>query len=59
MLVVAVTDGLPTGANSFFRQLDFIVATMANEDFRRLYQDDVGDLNQYAQLKSAIFARSG
>ena len=28
---------LPTGDNSFFRQLDYMVATLANEDFRALY----------------------
>jgi len=28
---------LPTGDNSFFRQLDHMIATLANEDFQRLY----------------------
>lgn len=28
---------LPTGENSFFRQLDHMIATLANEDFQRLY----------------------
>eukprot|EP00292_Cryptomonas_paramecium_P016018 CAMPEP_0113714066 /NCGR_PEP_ID=MMETSP0038_2-20120614/32378_1 /TAXON_ID=2898 /ORGANISM="Cryptomonas paramecium" /LENGTH=204 /DNA_ID=CAMNT_0000640937 /DNA_START=65 /DNA_END=675 /DNA_ORIENTATION=- /assembly_acc=CAM_ASM_000170 len=31
---------LPSGSDSFFRQLDFIVATVANEEFRGLYQDE-------------------
>ena len=31
-------DGVPCGCNSFFRQLDFIVATLANNDFRTLYE---------------------
>lgn len=46
---------LPDGGNSFFRQLDFIVATVAAEDFRRLYT--VEDVGAYAALKDAIFAR--
>jgi hypothetical protein len=28
---------LPTGENSFFRQLDHMIATLCNEDFARLY----------------------
>jgi hypothetical protein len=31
-------DDMPSGNNSFFRQLDFIVATLANNDFRTLYE---------------------
>ena len=31
-------DDVPSGNNSFFRQLDFIVATLANNDFRTLYE---------------------
>ena len=46
---------LPDGADSFFRQLDYMVATMANEDFRRLYS--LTDLPLYAALKDSIFAR--
>lgn len=30
-------EDLPDGTNSFFRQLDFIVATVANEEFKKLY----------------------
>ena len=29
---------LPTGPNSFFRQLDHMIATLCNHDFERLYQ---------------------
>lgn len=46
---------LPDGGNTFFRQLDFIVATVAGEDFRKLYT--VEDVGPYAALKDAIFAR--
>ena len=46
---------LPCGVNSFFRQLDFIVATLANEDFRKLYT--ITDVDEYAAAKEAIFSR--
>lgn len=50
------TEHLPCGDNAFFRQLDYMVATVANNEFRKLYEveDDVG---LYATLKDAIFAR--
>ena len=48
---------LPTGQTTFFRQLDYIVATLANEDFRQLYDIPSGDVDAYATLKDAIFAR--
>lgn len=48
-------DDLPIGSNSFFRQLDFIVATVANSEFKRLY--GLQDVHSYATLKNAIFAR--
>eukprot|EP00308_Calcidiscus_leptoporus_P022439 CAMPEP_0119380750 /NCGR_PEP_ID=MMETSP1334-20130426/57901_1 /TAXON_ID=127549 /ORGANISM="Calcidiscus leptoporus, Strain RCC1130" /LENGTH=369 /DNA_ID=CAMNT_0007400681 /DNA_START=117 /DNA_END=1226 /DNA_ORIENTATION=+ len=46
---------LPGGGDSFFRQLDFIVATVANEEFKELYGID--DLSEYAARKDGIFAR--
>jgi len=46
---------LPTGKNSFFRQLDHIIATAANEEFRKLYTLD--DIGTYASFKDCIFAR--
>lgn len=46
---------LPTGSNSFFRQLDFNVATVANEQFAKLYA--IEDVAAYARAKEAIFAR--
>ena len=46
---------LPLGKNSFFRQLDHMIAVLANEDFARLYGLD--DLKQYAELKDGVFTR--
>jgi hypothetical protein len=48
-------DDLPDGNNSFFRQLDYMIATVANEDFRRLYE--VEDLALYSAMKDTIFSR--
>jgi hypothetical protein len=48
-------DDLPDGNNSFFRQLDHIIATVANEEFRTLYT--VQDVDKYSALKDGIFAR--
>ena len=41
---------MPCGDNSFFRQLDFIVATVANAEFKKLY--DIDEVANYAKLKS-------
>ena len=46
---------LPTGSNSFFRQLDFVVATVALTQFEKLYA--IKDVSEYAKAKAAIFAR--
>lgn len=46
---------LPAGDNSFFRQLDYMIATIANEEFRKLYE--VEDIGLYAAVKDSIFAR--
>jgi len=48
-------DELPDGQDSYFRQLDYMIATIANEEFKRLYELD--DIALYAELKDAIFAR--
>lgn len=48
-------EELPDGSNSFFRQLDHIIATVANEEFRTLYV--VNDVEKYASLKDGIFTR--
>ena len=46
-------DDLPCGGDSFFRQLDFMIATVANERFRKLYATD--DVAAYAELKEQLF----
>lgn len=47
-------DELPDGASSFFRQLDYMIATVANEDFRALYQ--IQDITLYASLVRAALS---
>ena len=54
------TEILPAGHNSYFRQLDFLVSTMANNAFHDLYDSAViksNDVLTYARLKDALFAR--
>ena len=55
------TSKLPSGHNSFFRQLDYMIATLANEEFYKLYDgplcDEGSDSDGYSKLKDAIFAR--
>ena len=47
---------LPAGTDSFFRQLDYMIATLALEQFQTLY--GLGDdVELYAEFKAAIFAR--
>ena len=59
---------LPSGKNSFFRQLDHMIATLCNEDFCILYQltDELMQQHEvsteealvaYSDLKAAIFGR--
>lgn len=48
-------DALPAGSDSFFRQLDYMIATCALESFKELYAID--DIATYAEFKAAIFAR--
>ena len=63
---------LPTGENSFFRQLDHMITTLCNEDFSRLYaltgaqlggdEKNNGDppkelIKQYSNMKASIFSR--
>ena len=50
------TEDLPVGGNSFFRQLDFMVATVASEEFRELYAQDVS-VGEYSARKDGIFKR--
>eukprot|EP00930_Biecheleria_cincta_P047221 TRINITY_DN32684_c0_g1_i1.p1 TRINITY_DN32684_c0_g1~~TRINITY_DN32684_c0_g1_i1.p1 ORF type:complete len:444 (+),score=72.88 TRINITY_DN32684_c0_g1_i1:54-1385(+) len=48
-------EQMPDGNNSFFRQLDHIIATVANEEFRTLYNTD--GVDRYSALKDGIFSR--
>ena len=59
-------ESLPSGTNSFFRQLDHMIATLCNEDFKALYvltqQELHGEpspalVSKYSNLKAAIFTR--
>ncbi len=50
---------LPTGSNCFFRQLDYVVATLANDEFKALYELRDEHVAAYAELKDAIFSRCG
>jgi hypothetical protein len=62
-------NSLPTGSNSFFRQLDHMIATLCNEEFTNLYaltrdmwqestEEPSSDIvKAYSDLKAAIFTR--
>lgn len=53
---LAGVEDVPTGSNSFFRQLDFVMATVANDEFFDLYSTDAA-LAEYAAKKADIFAK--
>jgi hypothetical protein len=46
------TDLLPTGHNSFFRQLDHMIASLCNEDFGILYQLTDNELQKQKKTNS-------
>jgi hypothetical protein len=49
---------LPTGGNGFFRQLDYLVATIGNQEFAELYQASTEiTTDEYSSLKDGIFKR--
>jgi len=48
-------DSLPTGKNSFFRQLDHIIASLTNVQFEKLYRDNSSSVEQYIAAKADIF----
>lgn len=56
-------EDLPDGNNSFFRQLDFMMANMVNSEFSRMYksecckQSSALHVDAYTALKGGIFAR--
>lgn len=49
-------EELPDGNDSYFRQLDYMIATVANQEFKRLYKD-FDEVGLYAAYKDAIFSR--
>ena len=53
----ATEGGVPCGRSAFFRQLDFMVATLASEEFRALYADFSDDVDRYAKQKQSLFAQ--
>ena len=54
-------DDLPCGSNSFFRQLDYMIATLANKEFQNMYEgkmcNEGAETHAYSAYKDAIFAR--
>jgi len=46
---------LPDGRNSFFRQLDYMLTTLAVSDFEQLFEID--EIELYAEVKASIFGR--
>jgi len=57
-------DALPLGSNSFFRQLDHMIAVLANEQFALLYSieqtaphENRKAVDAYSKFKDAVFAR--
>jgi hypothetical protein len=53
-------NDLPSAGNSFFRQLDYMIATVANEEFRELYAacgNDPDNVAAYSKFKDGIFSR--
>lgn len=68
---VFTANDLPTGRNSFFRQLDHMITTLCNKDFAILYaltsklltaSDSSGEptteiIQAYSNLKAALFTR--
>jgi len=47
---------LPSGGNSFFRQLDHIIASLTHKQFERLYGSDLS-VTDYSNLKATIFTK--
>ena len=53
-----VVSDPPCGERGFFRQLDFMIATLASEEFRKLYANfGAHDVDAYARRKSEIFSQ--
>ena len=45
---------LPTGSNSFFRQLDHMICTLCNEEFARLYSWSTSQLPKGEEAKNSV-----
>ena len=52
----AALDDYPDGSTAFFRQLDYMIATIANVDFKELYAAGY-DVAHYSERKADIFSR--
>lgn len=54
-------DDLPDGSDSFFRQLDYMITTLAHRAFAKLYTEYdstvQAEIDAYAKAKDAIFQR--
>ena len=62
-------EELPNGKNSFFRQLDYIMACLANVEFKNMYKSECcipfttsggftdGQIQTYMNIKGGVFAR--
>ncbi|GMH95768.1 hypothetical protein TrVE_jg12744 [Triparma verrucosa] len=48
-------ESLPSGSNSFFRQLDYMICTLASLDFKHMY--DINDVGVYSERKASLFKR--
>jgi hypothetical protein len=53
---ISAVDDLPDGTTAFFRQLDYMIASVANEDFKALYTAG-HDVAEYSQQKAGIFTK--
>jgi len=47
---------VPTGSNSFYRQLDHIIASLTNVQFQELYEKKLS-VSEYSEEKARIFSR--
>lgn len=68
VVVANKPKNLPTGSNSFFRQLDHMICTLTNEEFAKLYHWAASQLpsdgspseqlvKDYSDYKAALFTR--
>ena len=48
-------ENLPEGGNSFFRQLDYMICTLASKEFAEMYE--IQDVGTYSDRKASLFSR--